>query len=84
VHNYKWFILYNLVLDRDVALYALGVGAGGADPCNPSELPFVYHPDGQSSIKVLSFLIRHCDSWSCMELNVCSIFAWDTGSLFDT
>ncbi|KAG0590048.1 hypothetical protein KC19_1G067100 [Ceratodon purpureus] len=38
---------------RDVALYALGVGAGGADPCNPTELPFVYHPDGQSSIKVL-------------------------------
>ncbi|KAG0578576.1 hypothetical protein KC19_4G033800 [Ceratodon purpureus] len=39
--------------ERDVALYALGVGAAGADPCNPSELPFVYHPDGQSSIKVL-------------------------------
>lgn len=37
---------------RDVALYALGVGAPGADPCNATELPFVYHPEGQSSIKV--------------------------------
>ncbi|CAM6019425.1 unnamed protein product [Sphagnum balticum] len=39
--------------ERDVALYALGVGAQGADACNPTELPFLYHPDGQSSIKVL-------------------------------
>lgn len=56
--SYERFIQYNLVLDRDVALYALGVGADGADPCNPSELPFVYHPDGQSLIKVLSFQLR--------------------------
>jgi hypothetical protein len=40
---------------RDVALYALGVGAQGADACNPTELPFLYHPDGQSSIKVRVF-----------------------------
>lgn len=38
--------------DRDVALYALGVGAASSDPCDPSELSYVYHPDGQSSIKV--------------------------------
>jgi hypothetical protein len=25
---------------RDVALYALGVGAAGADPCDQLELPF--------------------------------------------
>lgn len=41
-----------MIAVRDVALYALGVGAAGADACNPSELPFVYHPDGQSAIKV--------------------------------
>ncbi|XP_024374517.1 enoyl-CoA hydratase 2, peroxisomal [Physcomitrium patens] len=39
--------------ERDVALYALGVGAASSDPCDPSELSYVYHPDGQSSIKVL-------------------------------
>jgi peroxisomal enoyl-CoA hydratase 2 len=39
--------------ERDVAIYALGVGAPGVDACNPIELPFLYHPDGQSSIKVL-------------------------------
>jgi hypothetical protein len=51
------FIENSSVSYRDVALYALGVGAAGADPCDPSELPFVYHPDGQSSIKVLSTVI---------------------------
>lgn len=28
------------VVGRDVALYALGVGAAGADPCDQLELPF--------------------------------------------
>lgn len=29
------------------------MGAAAADACNPAELAFVYHPDGQSAIKVL-------------------------------
>lgn len=52
---------------RDVALYALGVGAAGADPCNTSELPFVYHPSGQSFIKVPAFVFAHFDSIWFME-----------------
>eukprot|EP00249_Psilotum_nudum_P006205 c19540_g1_i1 orf=408-1355(-) len=39
--------------ERDVALYALGVGACRDDACDPMELPYVYHPHGQSLIKVL-------------------------------
>jgi hypothetical protein len=37
---------------RDVALYALGVGACGADAVDDKELRFVYHRDGQPHIKV--------------------------------
>ncbi|CAM6084651.1 unnamed protein product [Calypogeia fissa] len=56
--------------ERDVALYALGVGAAGENPVDPLELPFVYHPEGQTSITVLptfavvyvSHLIRLVDS----------------------
>ena len=62
LHAHTSLFKTNLVPYRDVALYALGVGAAGADPCNPSELPFVYHPDGQSSIKVPAFLFTHFDS----------------------
>ncbi|KAJ7535886.1 hypothetical protein O6H91_12G049400 [Diphasiastrum complanatum] len=39
--------------ERETAIYALGVGAAGADPTDPLELPYVYHPDGQQFIKVL-------------------------------
>eukprot|EP00897_Mesotaenium_endlicherianum_P011012 jgi/Mesen1/993/ME000120S00146 len=39
--------------ERDVALYALGVGAGGANPCDALELPYVYDsPFEASSFKV--------------------------------
>ncbi|KAL3681389.1 hypothetical protein R1sor_024345 [Riccia sorocarpa] len=39
--------------ERDVALYALGVGAPGPNPVDPLELPFVYHPKGQEFVRVL-------------------------------
>ncbi|CAD6223947.1 unnamed protein product [Miscanthus lutarioriparius] len=42
---------------RDVALYALGVGACNADAADEKELQLVYHRDGQSSIKVLPTFI---------------------------
>ncbi|KXG36115.2 hypothetical protein SORBI_3002G284400 [Sorghum bicolor] len=43
--------------ERDVALYALGVGACSADAADEKELQLVYHRDGQSSIKVLPTFI---------------------------
>uniref|UniRef100_A0A0E0M424 MaoC-like domain-containing protein n=1 Tax=Oryza punctata TaxID=4537 RepID=A0A0E0M424_ORYPU len=39
--------------ERDVALYALGVGACGADAVDEKELHLVYHRDGQPHIKTL-------------------------------
>nr|GLL30497.1 enoyl-CoA hydratase 2, peroxisomal [Ipomoea trifida] len=39
--------------ERDVALYALGVGGCSKDAVDDKELKFVYHPDGQQSIQVL-------------------------------
>uniref|UniRef100_M8BCU6 Peroxisomal multifunctional enzyme type 2 n=1 Tax=Aegilops tauschii TaxID=37682 RepID=M8BCU6_AEGTA len=38
--------------ERDVALYALGVGACGADAVDDKELHLVHHRDGQRHIKV--------------------------------
>ncbi|ONM23254.1 Enoyl-CoA hydratase 2 peroxisomal [Zea mays] len=38
--------------ERDVALYALGVGACGDDAVDEKELHFVYHRDGQPHIKL--------------------------------
>ncbi|KAJ3690825.1 hypothetical protein LUZ61_019989 [Rhynchospora tenuis] len=39
--------------ERAVAIYALGVGACGADAVDTKELHYVYHRDGQPFIKVL-------------------------------
>lgn len=39
--------------ERDVALYALGVGACGANAVDEEELKYVYHQYGQSYIQVL-------------------------------
>lgn len=39
--------------ERDVALYALGVGAAAADQCDPLELPLVYNHLFKDSFKVL-------------------------------
>ncbi|KAK1633037.1 hypothetical protein QYE76_007352 [Lolium multiflorum] len=39
--------------DRDVALYALGVGACGTDAVDDKELHFLHHIDGQRHIKAL-------------------------------
>ncbi|VFQ60399.1 unnamed protein product [Cuscuta campestris] len=38
--------------ERDVALYALGVGACGKDAVDDKELKFVYHCYGQHCIQV--------------------------------
>ncbi|GMI90695.1 enoyl-CoA hydratase 2 [Hibiscus trionum] len=39
--------------DRDVVVYALGVGACGRDAVDADELKYVYHENGQQFIKVL-------------------------------
>ncbi|PIN00474.1 Peroxisomal multifunctional beta-oxidation protein [Handroanthus impetiginosus] len=39
--------------ERDVALYALGIGACSKDAVDDKELKYVYHQDGQQSIEVL-------------------------------
>ncbi|CAN1782025.1 Enoyl-CoA hydratase 2, peroxisomal [Linum perenne] len=39
--------------ERDVALYALGIGACGRDAVDGDELKYVYHENGQKSIQVL-------------------------------
>lgn len=39
--------------ERDVAMYALGIGACSGDPVDEKELKYVYHRDGQPFIKVL-------------------------------
>ncbi|KAJ7957936.1 enoyl-CoA hydratase 2, peroxisomal [Quillaja saponaria] len=39
--------------ERDAALYALGVGACARDAVDADELKYVYHENGQKSIKVL-------------------------------
>ncbi|ONK64264.1 uncharacterized protein A4U43_C07F23830 [Asparagus officinalis] len=39
--------------ERDVAMYALGIGACGSDAVDGKELKYVHHIDGQSYIKVL-------------------------------
>ncbi|CAO2817576.1 unnamed protein product [Amaranthus hypochondriacus] len=38
--------------ERDVALYALGIGACGTNAVDANELKYVYHNDGQQFIKV--------------------------------
>lgn len=38
--------------NRDVALYALGIGACGTNAVDANELKYVYHNDGQQFIKV--------------------------------
>ncbi|GJS47959.1 enoyl-CoA hydratase 2, peroxisomal, partial [Tanacetum coccineum] len=38
--------------ERDVALYALGIGACAKDALDDKELKYVYHEDGQQSIQV--------------------------------
>ena len=42
-------------MNRDVALYALGVGACASDAVDADELKYVYHKDGQKHIKVFLF-----------------------------
>ncbi|KAI5061185.1 hypothetical protein GOP47_0023690 [Adiantum capillus-veneris] len=39
--------------ERDVVLYALGIGACGDDPCDSKELAYVYNEEGQHAVKVL-------------------------------
>ncbi|KAG8057632.1 hypothetical protein GUJ93_ZPchr0002g26740 [Zizania palustris] len=43
---------------RDVALYALGIGACGTDAVDEKKLNFVYHRGGQPRIKVPSLFLR--------------------------
>lgn len=45
------------MLNRDVALYALGIGACASDAVDADELKYVYHENGQQFIKVLFILV---------------------------
>lgn len=42
---------------RDVAVYALGVGACGRDAVDTDELKYVHHENGQQFIKVIYQLV---------------------------
>ena len=39
------------MLDRDAAIYALGVGACAKDAVDADELKYLYHENGQKCIK---------------------------------
>ncbi|XAR64244.1 Enoyl-CoA hydratase 2 [Bertholletia excelsa] len=51
--SYKFPEITFTYTERDVALYALGVGACGRDALDAHELKYVYHQDGQQFIQVL-------------------------------
>lgn len=53
ISSYKYPESTYVYTERDVALYALGVGACGRDALDDTELKYVYHEDGQQSIQVL-------------------------------
>jgi len=47
-----WVNMLWYVLNRDAALYALGVGVCLSDAVDADELKYVYHENGQEFIKV--------------------------------
>ena len=46
-------VYFFLLIDRDVALYALGIGACGREAVDADELKYVYNENGQEYIEVL-------------------------------
>lgn len=46
-------------MNRDAALYALGVGVCAKDALDDKELKYVYHPDGQQSIHVFFYTYKN-------------------------
>ncbi|KAL8202117.1 hypothetical protein R6Q57_011264 [Mikania cordata] len=52
VINHKFPEVTYTYNERDVALYALGIGACAKDALDNKELKYLYHEDGQQSIKV--------------------------------
>lgn len=53
VLEYQWPKGKFSYTERDVVLYALGVGACGGDQCDATELGYVYSEEGQHAVKVL-------------------------------
>lgn len=53
VISYKFPEMTHSYNERDVAVYALGIGACSTDALDEKELKYVYHEDGQQSIQVL-------------------------------
>ncbi|CAA6656053.1 unnamed protein product [Spirodela intermedia] len=51
-HRFRRFTVFTYN-ERDVVLYALGIGACGGDAVDDKELKYVYHGDGQHHVKVL-------------------------------
>lgn len=52
------------MFNRDVALYALGIGACASNAVDEDELKYVYHENGQQFIKV--FLFSNYISVKCL------------------
>lgn len=50
---HKFQDLTDSYTEKDVVLYALGIGACSTDALDNNELKYVYHPDGQKSVQVL-------------------------------
>lgn len=71
-----WFCLlayFLLLIVRDVALYALGVGACGQQAVDADELKYVYNENGQEYIEVLhlQFVIHtHIKGKACWNFGV--------------
>ena len=56
---------------RDVALYALGVGSGAADPVDPHDLFFVYKHFFTAEFKVTNICIQSLVSYlACQRLSI--------------
>ncbi|XP_074337572.1 enoyl-CoA hydratase 2, peroxisomal-like [Apium graveolens] len=51
--NWTLFVRLFTYDERDVTLYALGIGACGTNALDDKELKYVYHENGQKFIKVL-------------------------------
>ena len=64
IFNFSFYVIcvncmtmISFLLHRDVAVYALGVGACGRNAVDTDELKYVYHENGQQFIKVIDQLV---------------------------
>lgn len=67
----RWKNLSFTYVNRDVAIYALGIGACGQDAVDSDELKFVYHRNGQDFIQV------YVVDWSGSSCDVSMLFFFE-------